>query len=70
MEAIEFKTKIKNSTIRIPRKYKLLKGNTVKVIIISEQDKEQADIIDNLLRNPIKLDNFSPLTREKIYERP
>lgn len=69
MEAIEFKTKIKNSTIQIPKKFKLLKGNTVKVIIISEQDKEQADIIDNLLKNPIKLDNFTPFTRKEIYER-
>jgi len=69
MEAIEFKAKIKNGTIQIPKKYKLLKGNTVKVIIISEQDTKQDDIIEKLLKNPIKLDKFSPFDREKIYER-
>jgi len=69
MEAIEFKTKIKNGTIRIPKKYKQRTGNTVKVIIISEQGTRKADIIDKLLANPIKLKDFSPFLREEIYER-
>ena len=69
MEAIEFKTKIKNGTIRIPKKYKQRTGNNVRVIIISEQGTRQADIIDKLLTNPIKLKDFSPFLREAIYER-
>lgn len=68
MEAIEFKTKIKNGIIQIPKKYKQRTGNTVKVIIISEQGTKQADIIDKLLANPIKLKDFSPFLREEIYE--
>jgi len=69
MEAIEFRTKIKNGTIKIPKKYKQKIGNTVKVIIIAEQKEKHADIIDELLKNPIKLKDFSPLSREEIYER-
>ncbi|MDL1989205.1 MAG: hypothetical protein LWX08_16545, partial [Deltaproteobacteria bacterium] len=69
MEAIEFKTKIKNGTIQIPKKYKQRIGNNVKVIIISEQWANQPDIIDKLLTNPIKLKDFSPFLREEIYER-
>jgi hypothetical protein len=69
MEAIEFKTKIKNGTIRIPKKYKQKTGTNVKVIIISEQGTMQHDIIDKLLANPIKLKDFSPYLREEIYER-
>ena len=69
MEAIEFKTKVKNGTIRIPKKYKQKIGNTVKVIIMTEQKAKQADIIDKLLTNPIKLEKFSPLLREEVYER-
>ncbi|MBW2104621.1 MAG: hypothetical protein JRF08_07745 [Deltaproteobacteria bacterium] len=69
MEAIEFKTKIKKGTIQIPKKYKQRTGNTVKVIIISEQGTKQADIIDKLLANPIKSKDFSPFLREEIYER-
>lgn len=69
MEAIEFKTKIKNGSIQIPKKYKQRIGNNVKVIIISEQWTNQPDIIDKLLTNPIKLKDFSPFLREEIYER-
>ena len=69
MEAIEFKSKIKNGIIRIPEKYKQKMGNTVKVIVITEKKAKQADIIDNLLANPIKSKDFSPFLREEIYER-
>jgi len=69
MEAIEFKSKIKNGIIQIPKKYKQKIGNTVKVIVITEKKAKQADIIDKLLANPIKLKDFSPFLREEIYER-
>ena len=69
MEAIEFKSKIKNGVILIPEKYKQKIGNTVKVIVITEKKTNRSDIIDKLLANPIKTKNFSPLSREKIYER-
>jgi len=69
MEAIEFKSKIKNGIIQIPEKYKQKIGNTVKVIIITEKKAKQSDIIDKLLANPIKLKDFLPFSREEIYER-
>lgn len=69
MEAIEFKAKIKDGTIRIPKKYKQKTGNNVKVIIISERDTRQTDIIDKLLANPIESKDISPFLREEIYER-
>ena len=69
MEAIEFKSKIKNGIIQIPEKYKQKIGNTVKVIIITEKKAKQSDIIDKLLANPIKSKDFLPFSREEIYER-
>ena len=69
MEAIEFKSKIKNGIIQIPEKYKQKIGNTVKVIVITEKKAKQSDIIDKLLANPIKSKDFSPFLREEIYER-
>jgi len=69
MEAIEFKTKIKNGTIQIPKKYKQKIGNTVKVIIMTEKKAKQTDIIDKLLKNPIKIKDFSPFLREEIHEK-
>ena len=69
MEVIEFKSKIKNGIIQIPEKYKQKIGNTVKVILITEKKAKQTDIIDKLLANPIKSKDFSPFSREEIYER-
>ncbi|EMS79438.1 hypothetical protein [Desulfotignum phosphitoxidans] len=69
MEAIEFKTKIKNGLIRIPDKFRQKNGDTVKVIILSEQKVRQTDIIDKLLLTPVKSKQFSPLLREEIYDR-
>lgn len=68
MEAIEFKAKIKNGFIRIPEKFHQRTGSNVKVIIISEQNPSQTDIIDKLLLNPIKSKDFSPFSRDEIYE--
>jgi hypothetical protein len=69
MEAIEFKSKIKNGIIQIPEKYKKKIGNNVKVIVITEKKVKQTDIIDKLLANPMKSKDFSPFSREEIYEK-
>lgn len=69
IKAIEFKARVKNGKIEIPKRYKNKIANNVRVILFSESSQKGRDIIDDLLNNPIKIDNFSPLTREEIYER-
>jgi len=69
MEAIEFKTKVKNGMIHVPRKYIQKIGSSVRVIILSDSPQQGNDTIDELLRNPIRLDSFVPFTREEVYDR-
>ncbi len=69
MEAYEFKTKIKNGLIQVPKKYTQKVGNAVKVIILSDQKNRQNDIVDELLNNPVEINNFMPFSRDEIYER-
>jgi bifunctional DNA-binding transcriptional regulator/antitoxin component of YhaV-PrlF toxin-antitoxin module len=72
MYAIEFSTKIKNGIIEIPKEYrnKLKDKDNVKVILLSEEEQEiTSDIIERLMDSPLKVENFTPLTREEIYER-
>ena len=70
MYAAEFKTKIKNGMIIIPEKYRESLNKNVKVIVLSEEkESNTADMIDNLLNTPLKINNFEPLNREEIYER-
>ena len=69
MEVIEFKTIIRDCAIRIPEKYQNKMGNKVKVIIMSESTTKKANAIDRLLSDPIKVKEFSPLSRDEMYKR-
>ena len=69
MEAFEFKTKIKDGIIQIPKKYTKKIGNTVKVIILSDHKSKFSDIVDTLLEHPVKVEDFKPFSRDEIYER-
>ncbi|CAK8716370.1 SpoVT-AbrB domain-containing protein [Candidatus Electronema halotolerans] len=71
MYAIEFSTRIKNGVIEIPERYRRkIQSSTVKVILLKEDAVEAAsDMIDRLLKSPLKIPDFKPLTREEIYDR-
>ncbi len=76
MHAIKFTTKIKNGYIELPKKFKNSLKHKVKVFIIEEDNIsyngkyfENVNIIDELLKSPLYLKNFVPLTREEIHER-
>ncbi len=70
MHIIEFRTKIKNGLIEIPKKHRNKIKDNVKVIIISEEATgANVDFIEKLFNNPIKVRKFKPLSRDDIYER-
>ena len=70
MQAIEFKTKVKNGMIIIPEKYRKTVKENVKVILLSEENEiRTSDIIDSLMDSPLKIQNFQPMNRDKIYDR-
>jgi len=69
MYAIEFQTKVENGHIEIPAEFKDRLVGCVRVIVLAEEQRAKANLLDQLLANPIKLENFVPLTREEIYER-
>ncbi len=70
MQAIEFKTKIKNGMIIIPEKYRKTLKENVKVIVLTEENETgTSDIIDNLMDSPLKIRNFKPMNRDEIYDR-
>lgn len=74
MYAIEFQTKVENGHIEIPAEFKDRLAGCVRVIVLAEEQPDETgvaktDLLDQLLANPIKLDHFTPMTREEIYER-
>lgn len=54
-----------------------LKKKQVEIIVLpsnqtlkrKNKKKHKSSFIDELIRNPLKIDNFVPLSREEIYER-
>jgi hypothetical protein len=66
MNAVEFQADIRNGMIEIPPEYRNDVKGIVRVIVLSSEPKQQADIIDRLLAEPLKADHFRPLTREEM----
>lgn len=74
MYAVEFRTKIKNGMIELPKRLKGTITDTVKVIILKEDPSALPitpgpDMIDRLLASPLQIQGFHPLTRDEIHAR-
>jgi hypothetical protein len=68
MYAVEFQAKIKNGAIEIPEEYRKRFKERVRVILLAEEERPTANLIDQLLQHPLKVAGFKPLSREEIYE--
>jgi hypothetical protein len=70
METVQFKTKIKNGVIEIPKKYQGKFKDNVRVILVAESSKAKAaNYLDELMAHPLKVKGFRPLTREEAHAR-
>jgi hypothetical protein len=69
MDAVEFKTTVKDGIIRIPERYKKSIGTTVKVILLSTPRKKQPDAVSKLLASPVILKKITPMSRDEAHER-
>jgi len=76
MFAIEFKTKIKNGVIELPKRFRDSITDTVKVIILKEVPPPhetgiiiKPDIIEKLLASPLEIQGFHAMKRNEIYAR-
>ena len=70
MVTVQFKAKIKNGVIQVPKKYQGKFTDSVRVTLHIEGKKTAPiNYLDQLLTNPVKVENFKSLTREQIYAR-
>ncbi|MCZ8222396.1 MAG: hypothetical protein O9324_00155 [Microcystis sp. LE19-84.1B] len=75
LNAVEFKTKIKQGIIEIPEEYQqdLTEDSEVQVIVIKQtttrtnSELKNKEIIDDLTENSVKVSGF--LSRDEIYNR-
>ena len=70
MVTVQFKTKIKNGVIQVPKKYQAKLHDNVRVILKTESPKSKSkNYLDKLIAHPVKVKNFRPMTREQLYAR-
>jgi hypothetical protein len=70
MVTIQFKSKIKNGVIVVPKKYQGKLPDNVRVILKSETSRGKSkNYLDTLISQPVKVKKFTPMTREQIYAR-
>jgi hypothetical protein len=70
MEIIQFQATVKSGVIEIPAKYREMVKNRVRVILVPERKKSRkSNLIDQLLKKPLRIEGFHPLSRNDLYER-
>jgi len=70
LETEQFKTKIKNGVIEVPKKFQNKFKDNVRVILVAESTKAKAtNYLDELMAHPLKVKGFQPLTREEAHAR-
>jgi hypothetical protein len=70
MDVIEFRATVKNGIIEIPPEYQGRIKNQVRVILVPEAKKSRRrNLIDQLLKQPVRSEGFRPLSREEIHDR-
>ena len=71
MSTVTFTANIENGKIIIPEMYQqeLSNGNTVEVTIVKKKKIAETKLLGKLIKNPIQVKNFKPLTRDEIYQR-
>lgn len=79
MHVIEFRTKIKDGKIEVPKAYwERLRQESgdeqVRVILLTSERAEagqvdvETNLIEQLLANPIRIPDFAPLSRDEAHE--
>ena len=75
MQAIEFESIIQDQSIPLPKTPALAQGQAVRVVVmyektpLSDTTAEQNDAITRLIRQPLQIPGFTPLSRDEAHER-
>ncbi len=69
MHAIEFQATIQDGVIKVPPSYHAQLAKHAKVIVLMDEEPRQTGMLARLLEHPVTRPDFTPLSRETIYER-
>ena len=69
MHAVEFIAEVTNGMIAIPEEYRAQICGKVRVVVLPEEEEPSFDAAAELLADPLKIPDFTPLTRDEAHER-
>jgi hypothetical protein len=75
MQAIEFNAIVRSHFIPLPEPLRLKPGLPVRVVVMYEEptdsvvDAKKSDAISDLCADPLRVDHFTPLSRDAAHER-
>ena len=75
MQAIEFESIIQDQSIPLPKSPMLPPGQAVRVVVMYEQvapaeaSEKRDDAISRLIGHPLRIPDFTPLSRDEAHER-
>ncbi|NES23728.1 MAG: hypothetical protein F6K41_33615 [Symploca sp. SIO3E6] len=71
MSMLEFTAEVRDGNIEIPEEYRefLQDIQTVKITLTTTRKTAARGMIAQLIKHPIKVKSFIPLTREEAHER-
>jgi hypothetical protein len=69
MSVIEFQTYIEHGAIELPKEYHDRIKGRVRVIILTDNDEDEEDMVEFPHNHPYQVDSFTPLSRDEIYGR-
>lgn len=68
MDTIEFTATVERGVIEIPEEYRNRLKRSVHVTLRNEEEGQE-DMIGHLLKHPLKVKDFRPLSREEAHAR-
>lgn len=69
MSKIEFETIIHKGTIDLPKEYIQKVQGKVRVIIVTDEEEDDIDMVEYLMEHPLVGSDSVPLTRDEVYDR-
>jgi hypothetical protein len=68
MSVIEFQTYVHHGMIELPKEYINHVTGRIRVIILTNEENNDTDMIEFFMEHPFDMADFTPLTRDMIYD--
>jgi len=69
MSQIEFETVVQQGVIAVPKEHQLHVRGRVRVIIITEEEEDDIDMVEYLMNHPLTETTPQSFTRDELHNR-